>query len=65
LEDYKGAISDYTKVIELDPSNANAYYSRGLTKGRSGDVDGGCLDLFKASELGHKQASDLIRENCH
>jgi tetratricopeptide (TPR) repeat protein len=29
LEDYRGAIIDYTKAIELDPNNANAYYYRG------------------------------------
>ena len=30
--DYKGAIEDFNKVINLTPNNANAYYSRGLTK---------------------------------
>ena len=31
-KDYYGAISDYTKAIELDPNYANAYYNRGLSK---------------------------------
>ena len=26
--DYSGAISDYTKAIELDPNYANAYYQQ-------------------------------------
>jgi tetratricopeptide (TPR) repeat protein len=30
--DYKGAVSDYTEVIRLDPKNADAYNNRGLAK---------------------------------
>ena len=29
---YQGAILDYTKAIEIDPNNANAYVNRGITK---------------------------------
>lgn len=29
LQDYKGAIADYSKAIELDPNDAEAYNSRG------------------------------------
>ena len=32
LNDYQGAISDFTRVIEIDPSHAEAYYKRGLVK---------------------------------
>jgi len=32
LKDYKGAIQDYTKAIELNPNHANAYYNRGVAK---------------------------------
>ena len=30
--DHYGAISDYTKVIEIDPNDANAYFNRGISK---------------------------------
>jgi len=30
-KDYNGAISDYTKAIELDPNDAGAYYNRGIS----------------------------------
>ena len=32
LEDYRGAIADYTKVIDIDPNDAEAYFWRGLSK---------------------------------
>ena len=31
-KDYYGAISDYTKAIELNPNDANAYNNRGSSK---------------------------------
>ena len=32
LGDYRGAIQDYNKAIELNPKYANAYYNRGNAK---------------------------------
>ena len=32
LEDYRGAIQDYNKAIELDPEDALAYWIRGDAK---------------------------------
>ena len=32
LKDYYGAISDYTKAIEINPNDAKAYYNRGIAK---------------------------------
>ena len=32
LQDYRGAISDYSKAIELNPNDAAAYYNRGVAK---------------------------------
>jgi len=50
--DYYGAISDYTKVIEINPNDANAYYNRGNIKGRDlKDNNGALLDLNKSLEL--------------
>ena len=64
LEDYRGAIQDYTKAIELYPEYALAYYSRGLSKIILGDIDGGCLDLSKAGKLGYG-VYDAIRKLCN
>jgi len=64
LEDYRGSIQDYTKSIELEPT-AYAYHGRGLSKIILGDIDGGCLDLSKAGELGDETAYDTIRDLCN
>ena len=65
LKDYRGAIADYTKVIEIDPNYALAYLNRGYAKLFLGQKDSGCLDLSKAGELGDKKAYDAIKEYCN
>ena len=49
--DYNGAISDYTKAIELDPNYANAYYNRGISKKNLKDYNGAISDFNKSIEL--------------
>jgi len=48
LEDYKGAIEDYSKVIELDSDNALAFLNRGNNKHRLEDYQGAIDDFDKA-----------------
>ena len=36
LGDYKGAITDYTQAIRLNPDDAKAYYNRGIAKRKLG-----------------------------
>jgi len=50
-KDYYGAISDYTKAIELNPNFVNAYYNRGNAKGNLNDNHGAISDFTKAIEL--------------
>ena len=64
LGDYKGAIQDYNKAIELDPNLAEAYLNRGVAKILHGKIYSGCLDLSKAGELGNMEAYDLIKKYC-
>ncbi|MDA2919073.1 tetratricopeptide repeat protein [Desulfobacterota bacterium AH_259_B03_O07] len=63
--DYRGAIKDYTKAIEINPKDAEVYYGRGLTKLYLGQKDSGCLDLSKAGELGYFKAYDFIKQYCN
>ena len=53
LKDYNGAISDYTKAIELDPNDADAYYNRAVSKYYINDLKGACEDAKKSASLGN------------
>jgi tetratricopeptide (TPR) repeat protein len=49
--DFDGAISNFTKAIELKPDDGSAYYNRGSVKQDKGDLDGAIADFSKAIEL--------------
>jgi len=51
-----GALTDYNKAIELDPNDANAYYSRGFSYNNSGKYELAIADYSKAIELDPKDA---------
>ena len=48
--DYRGAIIDYTKALEIDPSYTYALHNRGFAKNMIGDYKGAILDLTKSKE---------------
>src|SRR5262245_4004174 len=50
-QDVDGAISDYTKAIQLKPDDADAYYNRGISRKHNGDLDGAIADYNKAIGL--------------
>ena len=54
--DHYGAISDYTKAIEIDPQNDDAFYNRGNSKLELKDYYGAISDYTRALEL--KPATD-------
>ena len=49
--DYYGAISDFTKAIEIDPNDSNAYYNRGWNRAKLKDYYGAISDYTKAIEI--------------
>ena len=51
LQDYYGAIADYTKAIEIDPNYADTYNNRGVSKRRLQDYTGAIADYTKAIEI--------------
>jgi tetratricopeptide (TPR) repeat protein len=57
LEDYKGAIADYNKAIQLKPDYALAYYSRGTVKYNLTDYKGAITDYNKAIQLNPSDTS--------
>ena len=52
--DYSGAISDYTKALEINPQYADAYYGRGIAKYNLKDYYGALSDFTKAIEINPK-----------
>ena len=50
-EDYKGAISDFTKAIKINPQYGDAYYNRGLAKENLKDFEGAISDYTEAIEI--------------
>jgi lipoprotein NlpI len=54
--DLDGAIADYSRSIELAPTNPYAYYNRGNIKQAKGDLDGAISDYNSAIELDPKYA---------
>ena len=61
LSDFKSAVVDYTKALELDDKLAEAYYNRGLAKIYLGQTYEGIADLSKAGELGIYSAYNVIK----
>ncbi len=51
LKDYKGAIADYNKSIELNPNNAMVFNNRGFIKTKLKYYKGAIADYTKAIEL--------------
>ena len=63
--DYYGAISDYTKVIELEPKYIGAYANRGKAKQYLGDLNGACNDWEKATQFGSRTTAKWIFKYCN
>ncbi len=51
LEDYTGAITDFTKAIEINPENADIYYNRGLAYYKNSNRKNAIQDYTKAINL--------------
>ena len=65
LKDYKGAITDFTKAIELNPDIDIFYSYRGLSKQSLEDLDGACADWREAARLGDEKASEWVKNDCN
>ena len=56
IEDNYGVIADLTMVIELETETvqrAEAYFNRGVTKGKLGNIEEACKDIKVAESLGY------------
>ncbi len=70
LKDFKGALLDIKKAIEMHPfhenvTNGNAYILKGFIYSGSGDVKNACSNFEKALNLGDsKYAPRFLKNNC-
>ena len=48
---YKAAIGDYTRAIQINPENTDAYNKRGIVKCKLGDIESARRDAEKAQRL--------------
>jgi tetratricopeptide (TPR) repeat protein len=58
--DLDGAISDYTRAIEIDSRDAGAYEGRGEARRTKGDLDGAITDATRAIEIDPHLAGPYI-----
>lgn len=65
LKQYKEAIHYFDDAIELEPSKGEFYYYRGVSKGITGDKDGGCKDLYRALDNNYEKANVSIKNLCN
>jgi len=55
-KEYQKAVEDCSRAIELEPGNAEYYYSRSVTYNWMDERELERRDIEKAAELGHEQA---------
>lgn len=60
--DLDGAISDYSKIIDTDPENSQAYYQRGQSLGALGESQAAMEDLNQAIHWARVHSLGLIRD---
>ena len=54
LKDYKSAMQDYDKALEIDPNLTDAHVGRAVVRYMQNDDDGSWQDVHKAESLGGK-----------
>jgi len=58
LGDHAGAVEDYRKSLELDPTNGATCFNLALALEAAGDIEGALENAAKAAELGLVQARE-------
>jgi len=51
LKDYHGAIADFSKTLDINPDNWEAYFARGLAKQNIKDLEQAIADFTKTLEI--------------
>ena len=64
MEDYQGAINDFTTAIKLDSSYENAYFGRGDAKLNMKDYRGAVKDYSLIIIESRRMVKGIIKEVC-
>ena len=62
LDDFEGAVRDFSLVIEADPHSGAAYYNRGIAYSHLGLYTEAAQDLDRACKLGIEKGCDAMEE---
>jgi len=62
LGNYREAIKDFDKTIEINPKHADAYYNQGIAYHHLGNKEQALSDYKTAARLGLKTAQDYLRK---
>jgi len=62
--DYNGAINDLNFVLTQSPNDAYTFFNRAVSKIYLKKIAEACNDLSISSQLGYKQADELIQQYC-
>ena len=55
MGEFHDAIRDFSTIIELDPSNVNAFFSRGFSHDNNQDTESAVADYMHALELDQRR----------
>ncbi len=63
-ENYEDAILNFSKVIELDQNNDEAFLQRGIAYHKVNNILAGCSDFLRAANLGNDEARVQLEAHC-
>ncbi len=63
-KNYKDALADYAKAIELNPDLSESYFNRGVCYYYTQRMDSACIDWKKAAEMGYATAKEYSEKYC-
>lgn len=58
MEDFEGAVSDYNRALQINPTDYEAYYGRGFSKSKLNDQRSAIQDLTRAVEINNSFTND-------
>jgi len=61
---YEYASRDYAMALDLEPTNADIWFEKGISDLERGDEDTACFNFKKSLQYGRKDALDFIHQIC-